>query len=71
MLELPESYTIARQINEHLTGKIISHIETRRHRTNSLSLMEQWISMRNIWRGRSSPGQPFRAEWYKSTQRTA
>ena len=27
MLELPESYTIARQINEHLTGKIISHIE--------------------------------------------
>lgn len=27
MLELPESYTIAKQIKEHLTGKIISHIE--------------------------------------------
>ena len=27
MLELPESYTIAKQINEHLTGKIISYIE--------------------------------------------
>ena len=27
MLELPESYTIAKQINELLTGKIISHIE--------------------------------------------
>lgn len=27
MLELPESYTIAKQIKEHLTGKIISSIE--------------------------------------------
>ncbi|MBP3610304.1 MAG: endonuclease VIII [Lachnospiraceae bacterium] len=27
MLELPESYTIANQINEHLKGKIISYIE--------------------------------------------
>ncbi|MDE6052964.1 MAG: endonuclease VIII, partial [Lachnospiraceae bacterium] len=27
MLELPESYTIAKQIREHLTGKIISYIE--------------------------------------------
>lgn len=27
MLELPESYTIATQIREHLTGKIISYIE--------------------------------------------
>ena len=27
MLELPESYTIARQIQENLTGKIISYIE--------------------------------------------
>lgn len=27
MLELPESYTIANQIREYLTGKIISHIE--------------------------------------------
>lgn len=27
MLELPESYTIANQIREHLTGKIISYIE--------------------------------------------
>lgn len=62
MLELPESYTIARQINEHLTEKSSATLKSCRHRTNSLSLMEQWISMRNIWRGRSSPGQPFRAE---------
>lgn len=27
MLELPESYTIANQINEHLKGKIISYVE--------------------------------------------
>ena len=27
MLELPESYTIANQINEYLTGKIISYVE--------------------------------------------
>ena len=27
MLELPESYTIAKQINEHLQGKIISYVE--------------------------------------------
>lgn len=27
MLELPESYTIAKQIREHLTGKTISYIE--------------------------------------------
>ena len=27
MLELPESYTISRQIEENLEGKIISHIE--------------------------------------------
>ena len=27
MLELPESYTIAKQVNEHLKGKIISYVE--------------------------------------------
>ncbi len=27
MLELPESYTIANQIQKHLSGKIISHIK--------------------------------------------
>ena len=27
MLELPESYTIATQVNEHLKGKIISYVE--------------------------------------------
>ena len=27
MLELPESYTIAKQIREHLQGKIISYVE--------------------------------------------
>lgn len=27
MLELPESYTIAKQISEHLQGKIISYVE--------------------------------------------
>ena len=27
MLELPESYTIANQIQKHLSGKIISHMK--------------------------------------------
>lgn len=27
MIELPESYTIAKQINEYLTGKVISYVE--------------------------------------------
>lgn len=52
MLELPESTAIARQINDHLTGKIISGIKILQTPHRFAFFTGSRTSLRNISRDR-------------------
>ncbi len=62
MLELPESYTIARQINEHLMGKSSATLKSLQtpHKfaffNGAVDKYEEYLE------GQVITGQPFRAE---------
>lgn len=62
MLELPESYTISKQIHESLSSKIISYIVYYIRPISLLFLAETWINTLTIWRGRRLSVQPIMAE---------
>ena len=64
MLELPESYTISKQIQKNLTGKIISYIELLHTPHKFAFLKERWTSMRICWKDRGLWVQLIMAAWW-------